>query len=406
MTSFVFPLRASFPGVVSPSPARLAGAALVAWLAACGGSATAAGAVSEGASPAAQAARAASDVAAQVTTPTQPASRQSARIFVTGHSLVDNPLPDNLVQIANSLGGKSEYNQQNVIGSPLRVRTRGNDANGTGWAGYKTGKNRDGQNMDVLAEIAKPKTVGGPYDVLLLTERHDLYSALVWEDTVRYARHYHDRVVAANPAATTYFYQSWLGIQDNAALGEWIAYERAAAPVWSCMASRINKSLVAEGRGDRVVPLRAGSALVELVERATQGSVPGITAGSAGETVKRLVADGVHLTPLGVYYMSLVSYGSIYGRSPQGAWRPSGVSAEQAASLQSLAWEFVGKHQNEPQQTPEQCAALMRDSFCKAYGTYTRQSQTEASCRSQFSSANHAFAFNPQADKAHWLPSP
>jgi hypothetical protein len=49
-----------------------------------------------------------------------------ARIFFSGHSLLDNPMPDYVESIAKSQGKDLLWNQQNIIGSPLRVRTWGN----------------------------------------------------------------------------------------------------------------------------------------------------------------------------------------------------------------------------------------------------------------------------------------
>ncbi|MES2889123.1 MAG: hypothetical protein V4739_14095 [Pseudomonadota bacterium] len=405
MKLFPSPLRHLFLG------SRLAlipmTAALVAALTACGG-----GGGGEGTSAGSSADSAAAPAPGAATPagprPELPAARRSARVFVTGHSLVDNPLPDDLVQIANSLGGTSEYNQQNVLGSPLRVRTRGLNSASSDWSGYRLGKNREGQNMDVLAEIARPQTVSGTYDALLLTERHDLVSSLLFEDTIRYARHYHDRVAAAQPSATTYFYQSWQGLRDKNAPAEWIAYERAASPVWTCMATRLNQSLVAEGRSSRVVPLPAGAALAELVERATQGTVAGITGASVRETVDRLIEDDVHPTRLGMYYMALVSYAAIYRQSPVGAWRPADVTAAQAASLQNVAWDTVSRREAETPLDLGQCAATLRDSFCSTYATYMRDASQAASCQSRFAAGrtDHPFHFDAASDRNLWLPSP
>ncbi len=379
-------------------------AALLALLAACGGGGGDAGAGAgtdgegvDGGSPPPSGAAPAADL---------PAPRRSARLFISGHSLVDNPLPDDLVRIANSLGGNSEYNEQNIIGSPLRLRTRGANPAASDWSGYRQGKNREGQNMDVLAELARPRTVGGLYDVLILTERNDLVGTLLWEDTVRYARQFHDRAAAARPGVNTYFYESWLGLQDKGAPAEWIAYERAASRAWGCIDARINQSLSAEGRSERIVPLRAGRALAQLVERATQGTVDGISGASVRETVDRVVQDDVHPTRLGMYYMALVSYATVYRQSPVGAWRPAEVSAAQAASLQRLAWEFVQQQEREPAPSLAPCAAWMRDSFCTVYGTYRRDPSQGTACQARFAAPGHPFEFNPQTERAYWLPAP
>src|SRR5687767_9818206 len=47
--------------------------------------------------------------------------RESAQIFFTGHSLIDNPLPDWVELIAKSKGNKIAWEQQNIPGAPLRL---------------------------------------------------------------------------------------------------------------------------------------------------------------------------------------------------------------------------------------------------------------------------------------------
>ena len=77
----------------------------------------------------------------------------------------------------------------------------------------------------------------------------------------------------------------------------------------------------------------SGLALVNLVERATQGYVDGVTGSSTMETMNRLFQDDVHLTRMGTYYMSLVNYASVFRTSPIGAWAPGELSAQAAHLL-------------------------------------------------------------------------
>lgn len=165
-----------------------------------------------------------------------------------------------------------------------------------------------------------------------------MLGGLIWNDTVRCLRAYHDRFIAANPRAVTYFYEPWLGVSDLNDPRRWIAYERAAAPIWRGIVTRVNLSLEAEGRSDRIVPLPAASALAALVERATSPEgVQGLSCGSTRETLSRLFTDDVHLTALGSYYLALVTYGCIAKGPVAGAWVPDGVAADAAASLKALA---------------------------------------------------------------------
>jgi hypothetical protein len=332
-------------------------------------------------------------------------------MFFSGHSLTDNPLPDYVASIAQSLNTQAWWNQQNSPGSPIRARTRGSDPNGSTFPGYRIGKNRVGSDMDVLSELRQPQTIDGQrYDTLIITERHDVVSTLMWENTVAYTRHFHERLIEGNPRASTYLYHSWLGLPDKNTPSSWIAYERTAAPAWQCVAARINRSLQHLGRTDRVVYLPAALALADLIEQATQGAgVAGITGGSVRQTVDRLVSDDVHLTPLGVYYMALVNYASVYRRSPVGAWAPAGVTPTQAQSLQRVAWQAVAGHfssVNEPD--PAQCSMAMRDSVCAAYFNFSNRPDQIGACQGIFSAATqrNPFYFNASTDSSHWFPAP
>lgn len=360
------------------------------------------------------------------------APRASATIFFSGHSLTDNPLPEDVARIARSLGTAMQWNQQNIPGSSIERRTRGSIPLDAGWAGYRQGKNRDGNGMDVVRELRQPKTLAaGRYDSLVITEGHWLVDSLLKEETVRYLRHFHDRLIEGNPEGRTFFYSSWLDISDRENPGDWVAYERAAAPVWACVSARINESLAAEGRKDRITPLPAASALAELVESAMRTpGVPGLTGPTVAATIDRLFKDDVHLTRLGIYYMALVTYAQVYGRSPQGAWAPPEVTGIQATALQDVAWSVVApslRTANNPD--PKQCGAYLRESFCSTYHRYMRQAywgnsrstyyrgavtarlkqwKDSMSCETAFDRSDRSNPFAPRRDddRLHWFPAP
>ncbi|RYH36992.1 MAG: hypothetical protein EON54_19365 [Alcaligenaceae bacterium] len=332
-------------------------------------------------------------------------------MFFSGHSLTDNPLPDYVGSIAQSLATPAWWNQQVVIGSPIRMRTRGSDPNATSFSGYSNGKNRVGSGMNVVSELRQPQTLSGQrYDTLVITERHDVVETLMWEGTVAYTRHFHERLIEGNPQATTYLYHSWLDVPDKSNPRSWIVYERAVAPAWQCVASRINESLQHEGRPDRIVYLPAGLALAGLVEQTTQGAgVPGVTGSSVRETMDRIFSDSVHLTPLGVYYMALVSYASVYQRSPVGAWAPPEVNATQAQALQAAAWQAVSSH-NATFTPPSlsQCRDLMRSSVCSAFQSFRNRPDPSGFCANTLAgtTSNSPFNFNASTDSRYWYPAP
>lgn len=351
-------------------------------------------------------------------TAAQTTSAAPTRVFVSGHSLTDLPMPDYLARVAASLGTPVFWDRQYMVGSAIKYRARGRDQE-TGWAGYRQGDNREGRGMDVVEELRRH-----PYDVLVITEQHGVIDSLVWHDTVRHLRHYHDRFIAGNPKGRSYFYEPWLGIPNKTEVRRWIAYERAAAPLWQCIASRINRSLAAEGRHDRIASLPVSLALAELVERATSGpGVPGITGSSTAETLDRLFHDNVHLKPLGAYYMALVVYAVVFERSPVGAWAPEGVSPQQASSLQRVATEATARDRAAPRAlTPQACAAALRGPFVGEYLAHMRDDYwakldlsplraTWRRLRNEFKVRWYLWRHDPMAwglrdEKDYWFPPP
>lgn len=261
------------------------------------------------------------------------------RLFVSGHSLTDPPLPRYLAEIAQSLGTPLQWNMQSVVGSAIHQRTRGKP----GASGWTEGRHRDeGTRFDVRLEWQQPKTVqGGLYDTLLVAEQHGVLGALMWHDTVNTLREVHDAFIDANPHGRTWFYEAWLDVDDMANPARWIAYERAASTAWQCIAARVNLNLAQAGRPDRIASLPSGVALAWLVERATAGNVPGLSGAGVRETMKRIFADDVHLQPLGHYYLAAVIYGTMWGRSPVGATLPADLDPTAARAVLQEAADFV-----------------------------------------------------------------
>ncbi len=353
--------------------------------------------------------------------------RDRANVFISGHSLTDQPLPEYLAKVAESLGTPLRWNRQNVGASSLRERTRGMNLDAPGWSGYRLGANREGERMDVVAELRRPQTLGGErYDALLITELNGLLYPLFDLDAVRYLRHFHERLIEGNPDGQTYFFEPWTGVDSKDDPTRWIAYERNGSPVWQCMATRINVSLAAEGRRDRISSMPGGWMMAALVEQATQGTaLPGITGTTVRETLDRLFSDDVHLTALGKYYLALVTYVTLSGRSPLGAWAPEGVSPAQATSLQQYAWDALTKYRanNQPLDLAS-CRKVLTEGFIWQFWSYSRDYPTKdtvskvrgywRSARNSISNhwqvrrnnASNPLHFDAATDKDYWFPAP
>lgn len=301
----------------------------------------------------------------------QKSMRIPERIFVSSHSLINEPIPSDLAAIAAHFGFKVSWNRQYLEGSSIKQRSRGDAEGGAPWVGYAKGFNYKNAPADVLAEFRRPTHhPDQPYDTLLITEQHGVLSSLIWQDTARHLRDFHDRFIAYNPDGVTYFYESWLSLDSKSDPRRWIAYERAAAPVWRCVVAQINATIAAEGRRDRIVSLPAALALAGLIERATQGGgVPGITRESVHATVGSIVEDQVHLTRLGNYYMALVTFAYMFPQSPRGAWYPAEITPQQAVVLQEIAASITAEPLP-PSMSIEDCRSYVRSSFMWTYLSY------------------------------------
>jgi hypothetical protein len=343
--------------------------------------------------------------ARSMTTTPPPSPPPPQRLFFSGHSLLDQPLPRDVAAIAASLGAPLQWSRQYREGSSIRDRTAA-----------------DGDA--VFAEWRAPRAVqGGAYDTLVVTEQHALIGALVWHDTVRELRRVHERFIAANARGRTWFYEPWLTLDNRADPRRWIAYERAASPIWQCVVARINTSLAAEGRADRIEPLPAAAVLAALVERATQGSgLPGLSGATPRATIDRLFRDDVHLTPLGSYFMSLVVVASLNERSTQGAAVPDGIDAGAARVLQQLAWPLVQQERVQRSAlTLDACRRRLQSDFIGLHTNYLRDAvlapqmgtvraharalkwRAQWQWRLRSTAGRHPLRHDAASDRGHWL---
>jgi len=292
-----------------------------------------------------------------------PVPRTKVRAFYSGHSLLDG-VPQALASFAPSLAAQGkpadfDYELQSGTGSLIVTRGLGVDPNAPG-SGYRFGRNRSGEGLDVAAELREPRTLkaGDRYNVLVITERHDLSWTIAHELTVPALKHFTDTFQNANPDGEVLLYHGWLSRNDGP-IADWIDYERDALPLWECVASAINRKLP-EGRPKlRVLP--GATALVALVQSVLERQAPGVALSQA-ELIALLFTDDVHLTPVGTYFIGLVHYAALFGASPQGAAAPPGVSPELARHMQELAWRHVSDY------AKRAAAAAARDmTWCRDY---------------------------------------
>jgi hypothetical protein len=305
------------------------------------------------------------------------ARRDHVRAFYSGHSLSEG-VPDIVEQIAGSLGDRLDFETQVLGYSLLRQRTKGEVASASEWAGYCAGQNRQGAGLNVAEELRQPQRLspGDKYDVLVVTERHDLPAIARKERTAFYLTDIAKRLLAGNPDAEVLLYHTWLGMDPDAPW-PWIDYERAVLPMWECIASRANLDLPPRGEAPRIRVLPGGDALAELTAALWDGRVPGVAASSPGGRVRLLFSDNVHLSEAGRYFMALVHYAVLFGRSPERAIIPTVLSPETGRYVQTLAWQYVasngGRANVAVQRDMATCRTLMQKDVCPAYAAFRQR---------------------------------
>ncbi len=321
--------------------------------------------------------------------------QQSKRVFISGHSLTDNPYADFLHTIAAGKGVDYNWNQQIGIGSPIRVRTSGmNLPSSNEWTGYLNGKNRDTTNMNVINELANPATLGPNenYNTLIITERHDIIDTIIYEYSSSLLRHYHDRLLSGNPDAQTYLYHSWWYIDFNN-IQEWLDHESLVVKSWECVAEKVNLTLADEGLPSAIHNIPAGLALVTLVEHILADQVPGFT-GTDVEKLDQLFSDDVHLNTEGVFYMAAVSYASLLNSSPEGLLIPAEIAPDTGQALLQIAWEAVHQYQTSfSAPTMSECRNIHVTEVCSSYWNIHDQPEKIPFCQSWAN--NNSFAYNP-----------
>ena len=309
---------------------------------------------------------------------------QPHSIMFTGHSLLDNPLPDFFETIARSKGKTLAWEQQNIPGSPLRIRTWGEGA----WSGYRSGKNHHGGTADVLAALSQGPAPSKKtrFDTLIVTERHDILGTIEWENTIGYLRHFHDRLIEQNSSAKSYFYQSWLSI-DRTKPSDWIDYEKNALVAWQCVASKVNFTVEAANRADRIDVLPAGAGLAHLIESARRGEIDALR-GSELDILNAVFRDDVHLTPAGNYFVASLIFAVIYKETPVGAASVRGVSTDLARSLQDISWRIAEKFDKKTRETSsltmEQCRERIVQDVCPRFWTMVKEKRMISPCRAYF----------------------
>jgi hypothetical protein len=229
--------------------------------------------------------------------PAAPLSR--VRVLFVGHSLVNQDMPAMARAVAASVGVDFTYDVQLVDGGSLQVN----------W-------NEAERATGVRAREA---LAGGGYDTVVLTEAVNLDDHLRWSEPASYAARWYALAREHRADARLFFYETWhhrdqprhaRGLPFLPSRLSWRQHLDADLDKWEHIVDSAEREYAllhpAAPRLDvHIVP--GGQALAALVDAIRAGQVPGVPSESA------LFADGVHLSPLGNYFIALVQVRTLSG---------------------------------------------------------------------------------------------
>lgn len=343
------------------------------------------------------------------------------RLMVSGHSLSSRPDEGLGGPLASSLGDSYQWQKQTGAGSTIRGRT----GDSPDFTGFQTGDSATGTNdVDYLEEWTTPAQVsGGTYTHLLITERHDLLLTLQFEGTLRHLKLYYDSFMVRSPGARVYLWSCWLtdAIITGSNFPSWMDYCLKMQKVWDAMTARINLTLMNQGAQHRLHNAPMMYILVKIIEQALAGDAPGISEVSDTDTLDWFFnGDGVHIDgAIGHYLFAVVEYMCVFRKSPvggayptSGTWPggvPAALTAEQANTVQVLAWKFFKEYHQRDEWCPtmEEARDFVSNVAVPSHNSYITGGGASASFFAEEDYDNlNPFYFDPATDEAlaGWFP--
>jgi len=252
------------------------------------------------------------------------------RVIMSGHSLTD-PIPVPLTAMVQAAGGSASKGMKmeadTIPGSPIEWR----------WE-----KDQD--------RVPNSRRDIGNYDVLVLTERVTVRSAMEWHRTNELALEWFNLAWtkgSGGRGAETILYASWISINSGPGNKDEYDSEEQLIPFrerldlemgsWQEIVDHVNRNRISGSPPMRAIP--GPMVMAAVYDAIAAGTAPGLNA------IADLFADGIHVNELGGFLIALAHFAVIYGRDPrsipnirgEGNWpRP-----DLADWMKQLVWDVV-----------------------------------------------------------------
>ncbi|MFM7333940.1 MAG: hypothetical protein ACKO1H_05935 [Tabrizicola sp.] len=253
------------------------------------------------------------------------------RVIMSGHSLTD-PVPHPLKILVLAAGGPKSrgmvIDNSSIPGSTAKFR----------WV------HELDLPIDARRDIAN-------YDLLVLTERVSVRSAIKWEEATKYAQQWFEHAWSegkGGKGAETIYYASWVDIRSGP--GNTDAYDaedERQIPLrerldlemgsWQDVADQVNANRPAGSPPMRVIP--GPKIMAAVIDAIAAGTAPDLT------QIQDLFEDTIHPNAKGGYLIALAHFAVIYGRDPRTIpnvrGEPGWPTAEQADWMKALVWDVL-----------------------------------------------------------------
>ncbi|NJP09982.1 MAG: hypothetical protein HC866_11285 [Leptolyngbyaceae cyanobacterium RU_5_1] len=259
-----------------------------------------------------------------------PVSR-GQRTYHIGNSLTDT-INDLLGAIAQSAGYNHEYLRSTIPGSP------------TDWSWDHPGTAQGEKDYRAVFETKAPLDH-------LFTQPFAPHGRSVDEE-VDYSGRFYRLALQKSPNVQHWIYAQWptQTFEDSWAQAKdrFVELGLKPAKTWDDAVQNhvvyhevVRQQMDDQNDGKPILIVPGGLAMLRLKQEIAAGRVPGIK-----DFFSTQFEDDIHLTNKGGYLIALVHYACIYKRNPAGVtFANTGLTAEQAAIYQRIAWDTVRSYQ-------------------------------------------------------------
>ena len=316
--------------------------------------------------------------------------KASASVYWVGHSLVEHKsaTTEGVLDLMSLVGS---FAKAKGLGYEIGDHTLWGASLSALWRGRPHAYDRD---ASLMVEKRKRFQSGeaAKYDTLVLTDGVPVSKAIEYEYSPYYVRQFYCTIKTANPASRVYLYENWVNIdgpEDQAGQFDWRQVMRAERTSWEQLAEAARQPRVKRpswrshiwpaisdggcGVTDPIFIIPVGQALLALAERLDRprpgdrfelaggqrlamtdlvenayvkeaGTPPEDASAQNKAPILRDPAkphDDIHLSAIGIYFVSLVHFATIYRQSPIGLPPLEVLGEATARTLTCIAWETV-----------------------------------------------------------------